>query len=66
MKNLISFQEFINSKSETPNYRIPFAAVEPPPNDKIWKYVKGSISGGPLWGIDAKKQEEINKIKGDR
>lgn len=66
MKNLISYEEFKGNKSETSNYRIPFAAVEPPQNDKVWKYVKKEINKSPLWGIDAKNQESINRKKGDR
>lgn len=66
MKNLISYEEFKGNKSETSNYRIPFAAIEPQKNDKVWKYVKKEINKSPLWGIDAKNQESINRKKGDR
>ncbi len=66
MKNLISYEEFTGSGSETSNFRIPFAAIEPPPNDKVWNYIKSKVDKSPLWGIDAKGQESKNRIKGER
>lgn len=66
MKHLIKFKEFKKSQSETSNFNVPYAAVEPPPNDKIWNYMKREIDKAPMWGIDMKDQEDENQELGDR
>lgn len=66
MTNLITYKEFINSKSETSNYEPPKFIVEPAPNDKIFNYTKFEFDKKVLWGIDFDSQEQENKIKADR
>jgi hypothetical protein len=63
---LIDFKEYIDSKLEISNYEVPFAAVIPAKDDKIWHYIKNKISQGPKWGVDFKKQELDNQRKGQR
>ena len=67
MKNLKTYKEFKDKNcKETSDYEIPDSAVKPPPNDKVWNYVKDEIKNSPIWGFKLKKQEKINPIISDR
>lgn len=65
-KHLIDYKEFKKSSTEISSYRVPFAAVEPPKNDKVWGFIKNAIDKSPIWGIDVKDQENKNKKIADR
>jgi hypothetical protein len=60
MKYLFNYKEFNNSKSETSNYRIPYAAIEWKPDDKIYTYFRKQLDKSPLWGHDLIKQDKDN------
>ena len=65
-KHLVNFKEYVDSETETSNYEIPYAAVIPPEDDKIWHYMRNQLDKAPLWGTDMNQQEEDNKVLGDR
>lgn len=65
-KHLIDFEEFAKSRAESSNYEAPIAAVIPPPNDKIWNFVKKEMDSAPKWGVDLKGQEKRNQTAGVR
>jgi hypothetical protein len=60
MKYLANYKEFKNSKSETSNFRIPYAAIEWKKDDKIYNYFRKKLDQCPLWGVDLIKQDKNN------
>lgn len=62
MKNLITLDEYITETTGyTTNYAPPEAVVVPPPDDKIWQYIKAKIDQSPVWGLKYKDQEKSNR-----
>ena len=61
MKNLKSFKEFIDNKTETSNYEVPKNVIEPQKNDKIIGFVEDDFEKHPNWGHDFEDQEKDNQ-----
>lgn len=59
-KHLVNFKEYVDSETETSNYEIPYAAVIPPEDDKIWHYMRNQLDKAPLWGTDMVKSDIKN------